>query len=104
MIAPSSCASCMCEIAASASGVSVKVMNAVPRFVMTGLVSFTSLTWGREFEHCLFIGNSRSRMGPYAPNISRRCASLTFLVSFSTIIYIPLAILSTPIWVVRAHL
>ena len=42
--------------------------------------------------HCLFIGRSSSRMGPYAPKISRKWLSLTFLVSFSTTIYATSAI------------
>lgn len=37
--------------------------------------------------HCLFMGISRSRIWPYWPNISERCSTLTFLVSFSTTIY-----------------
>lgn len=37
--------------------------------------------------HCRFIGKSTSLNTPYAPNISRKCSSLTFLVSFSTTIF-----------------
>lgn len=37
--------------------------------------------------HCLLRGRSRSLMSPYALKISRRCASLTLRVSFSTTIW-----------------
>ena len=33
------------------------------------------------------MGKSTSRIVPYTPNISRKCASLTFFVSFSTTIF-----------------
>jgi hypothetical protein len=36
---------------------------------------------------CLFMGISRSSISPYVLKISRRCASLTFLVSFSMTIF-----------------
>ena len=60
----------------------------MPRFVMTidhQLVK--KLAQDHRDVHCLFIGRSRDSICPYEPNISLRCASVTFLVSFSTTIF-----------------
>ena len=65
--APSSCASCICAIALSACDGCVKRIYAIPLFII----------------NCGFIGISSSVMVPYVLKISRKCASWTFLVSFS---------------------
>ncbi len=70
MTAPSNWASCMCAIADSELAAVSYTMYAVPRLVMN---------WR-------FIGTSMDWMRPYEPKISCRCASVTFLVNFSTTI------------------
>lgn len=47
------------------------------------------------------MGSSSSRIGPYAPKISCRWSSLTFLVSFSTTIWAWLDILTVRVVIVR---
>ena len=61
------------------------MIYAIPRLVMTAEVS-VGHTRAEPHAHCLFIGMSSSRIGPYAPKISLRWDSFTFLVSFSTTI------------------
>jgi hypothetical protein len=60
----------------------------VPRFVLTiGPISLVLPEKVVVVLHCLFMGISTSLSSPYTPKISRRCASVTFLVSFSTTIF-----------------
>ena len=58
-------------MAASAFGVSAYVMNAVPRLVMTSLMSLDFLQ-GTQILHLGFIGSSKARIGPYVAKISWR--------------------------------
>jgi len=98
MIAPSSCASCMWAMACSALVMTSYVTYAVPRLKLTVnyLCQPSSLNCSTHFRllacllarlHCLFIGISTSLISPYDPKISLTCASVTFLVSFSTTIF-----------------
>lgn len=81
----------MCAIADSAPSASVNMMYAVPRFVLTEPPLLIPILWSRIGERslqCLFMGKSTSLIIPYLPNISFKCPWLTFLVSFSTTIFV----------------